>query len=381
MSDYSFRKGFSETFVKGMEIGSNAAQKRLETIAKQREKLADMELEMEGRNKLSEFTRQNALQAGKTEEEADIAAKTVLDLPLAQGIKIASEIQKGNPTEFQKEQEKRRTKSTEIAEESLKVREKQQRRIGIESFGASFDFNNPEDESDVKYITGNTKEGLINSGRMVRNPDGTFSLMDKNVWDRFISEGKFTPDEQKVITNHFKEINAWNQVMETASKLGLGEKKDGVFRVVNEKVENPFLAKMGVLSLPARLEFAKQYADDPNYKVLDTQLQLAFQAFRQRVTGAQASDKELVKLFNTLPNLTNQPDKFFATINKIVELSKQDYNILLDTKENFGRNVDQFRIRDNSNVAVDSFDTKPGKLSIEEKKKRYDAFMSKKAGK
>jgi len=156
-------------------------------------------------------------------------------------------------------------------------------------------------------------------------------------------------------------------------ELGVSEGQ-ALGEVKFEKTDSPFLRELGITSLPARFELVRQLKDDPRLAAVARDIELAFQKFRTRVTGAQASDKEIERLRIIIAKLTDQPGVFFETIRNFMENSKEDFDILLNTKESFGRDVTQFRnLIETAPSTRKSGITKEDKLEgfTEEEEERY----------
>ena len=88
---------------------------------------------------------------------------------------------------------------------------------------------------------------------------------------------------------------------------------------------------------------ARQFRDDPRLAAVARDIELAFQKFRIRVTGVQASDKEIRMLRQVIAKLTDEPGVFFETVRNFMESANEDFTILLDQKEASNRDVSKFR--------------------------------------
>ena len=182
---------------------------------------------------------------------------------------------------------------------------------------------------------------MIDSGRAIRRSDGRVDILDDANYQRMIAEGKLTPGEQEQITDTVTEANAWGRVVKKFQDIGVTEGE--VFDVEFEETDDPFLRELGIFSIPARFKIARQFRDDPRLEGISRDIELAFQAFRKRVTGVQAGERELKYLREIMPSLTDQPKVFFNVIRNFMSRANEDLNVLLNTKEATGRNVDQFR--------------------------------------
>ena len=81
---------------------------------------------------------------------------------------------------------------------------------------------------------------------------------------------------------------------------------------------------------------------DPRYTALKRKIERAFQAFRKRVTGAQASDKELRMLRPLLARVQDRPGIFFETINDLIREGRNAYRDRLNLYQAAGRDIRQF---------------------------------------
>lgn len=165
-------------------------------------------------------------------------------------------------------------------------------------------------------------------------------ILSQEEWAKKVNLGAFTPAEVDDINKISKENRDWNRVVDRLSEQGLTEESlSGAFEPKGtEMITTP----VGVFSIPARFELAKQFADDPRYLAVARDLEAAFQSFRTRITGAQASDREIQRLREILPKLTDNPRQFFQSIRNLVANSEQDFNDRLDVYRRAGRNTEQF---------------------------------------
>jgi hypothetical protein len=156
-------------------------------------------------------------------------------------------------------------------------------------------------------------------------------------WNAKVTQGIFSQDERQTLETIKDEYRGWSRVKGIADKLGINENNIG-----NMKFED-VMTPIGPLSIPAKFELIGQYSQDPKYTALKREIETTFQAFRKRVTGAQAGEKELVYLRNIMPSLKDNPKVFFATINNLMDGSKQAFNDKIDMYQRFGRDTSKFK--------------------------------------
>lgn len=164
-------------------------------------------------------------------------------------------------------------------------------------------------------------------------------VLSNKEWDNKVSQGKFSPTEIEHLQTHQQERRAWTNVKERLQVLGVDENAlassgDISFQAVNSPI--------GVLSLPARFNLVGQFSKDPRFTAIKKDIELAFQAFRKRVTGAQASDRELKLLRPLLASLKDRPKVFFATVDNQIENIEDSFRDRLDIYRRAGRNTDRF---------------------------------------
>lgn len=199
----------------------------------------------------------------------------------------------------------------------------------------------PEEFGQLQELTRMSPDDLIGIGRANRNPNGSITLLPEREYKRVIEEGTFTPKEQEQIRNTAEEINSWGRIVRRLDNIGIKE-DENIGKVVFKKTDSPFLREMGIVSIPARFDLAKQFKSNPEYAAVARDIELAFQKFRTRVTGAQASDKEIQRLRTVIAKLSDRPEVFFKTIKNFMENGKEDYDILLETKRRTGRDTSRW---------------------------------------
>jgi hypothetical protein len=78
---------------------------------------------------------------------------------------------------------------------------------------------------------------------------------------------------------------------------------------------------------------------DPSYAALKMKLEQQFNAYRQQITGAAASDKELETLKAAMPNLTDSPSEFKAKARVFMQMARSLRNRRLRTLDKVGVNI------------------------------------------
>jgi hypothetical protein len=156
-----------------------------------------------------------------------------------------------------------------------------------------------------------------------------------------VAQGKWAPAEIKDFQASVVENNQWKNVLKVADELGIGEKD---MQYLGEIEFDPINTPYGTFSIPARFNTFAQYAKDPKYTGLKRQIETAFQAFRKRVTGAQAGEKELVYLRQIMPDLKDRPEVFFTVIKQLMKDNVSELNAKLEAYKAFGRDTSQLEV-------------------------------------
>jgi len=167
-----------------------------------------------------------------------------------------------------------------------------------------------------------------------------WNIMPYNVFQKKVEANKFSPTEIEYFRDRIEENKAWQNVVSGLNELGIGESNlKQLGKIEFDMVRSP----MGPVSIPARFNLAGQYMKDPKYTALKRNIELAFQKFRKRVTGAQASDRELRMLRVIIPSLKDRPEVFFSTINTIINDNLEGMKESLALYEAFGRDTTQIK--------------------------------------
>lgn len=161
-------------------------------------------------------------------------------------------------------------------------------------------------------------------------------ILSNQEWQRKIQQGKFDASEIEHLQTIRSENRAWYNVVDRLKEMGIDPSTAGdiEFDVVNSPI--------GTLSIPARFNLAAQYSQDPRYTAVKRDIELAFQAFRKRVTGAQASDRELKMLRPIIASFKDRPEVFFQTVQNSIENTEIAFNDRLDVYRAAGRDTTQF---------------------------------------
>lgn len=169
-------------------------------------------------------------------------------------------------------------------------------------------------------------------------PDGTrkWQIMPYEQFKAKVSEGKWGKAEIDNFQDRVTENARWKQVLQNAERVGITEDNiEDLGAIEFDMVNTP----LGPFSIPARFNLAGQYMKDPAYTSLKRSIELAFSAFRKRVTGAQAGEKELVLLREIMPSLRDRPGVFFDAIRSLVEGSTNEMRESLELYKAFGRDT------------------------------------------
>lgn len=162
-------------------------------------------------------------------------------------------------------------------------------------------------------------------------------VLSDNEWSNKVTQGKFSPTEIEHLQTMKAEHRAWQNVLQRLQQIDISPATIG--KMSFQTVQSP----IGPLSLPARFNLIGQYNKDPRYTAVKRDIELAFQHFRKRVTGAQASDRELRMLRPLLADLRDRPEVFFATINNALQNVEIAFNDRMDIYQRAGRNISKFQ--------------------------------------
>jgi len=188
-------------------------------------------------------------------------------------------------------------------------------------------------------------------------PDGKrkWQIMPYEQFKAKVSEGKWGKAEIDNFQDRVTENTRWKQVLENASRVGIDESNiEDLGKIEFDVVNTP----MGPFSIPAKFNLAGQYLKDPAYTSLKRSIELAFSAFRKRVTGAQAGEKELQLLREIVPSLQDRPGVFFDTIRTLIDGSTNEMKSSLELYKAFGRDTTQLeKYLSNNSIDLGSTDS------------------------
>ena len=164
-------------------------------------------------------------------------------------------------------------------------------------------------------------------------------FLSNKEWENKVTKGRFSPTEVEHLQTHQQERRAWINVKERLADIGVDENTlSNSGEISFEAVNSP----IGILSLPARFNLIGQVSKDPKFTAIKKDIELAFQAFRKRVTGAQASDRELKLLRPLLASLKDRPRVFFATVANQIKNIDDSFRDRLDIYKRAGRDTTNF---------------------------------------
>ena len=229
------------------------------------------------------------------------------------------------------------TREDRLAKES----DIRQRRFEVENLlAAGGEIGDKEVEEAEKSLLQNLKPQL-EAGRGIAtidkdNGERKWRVLSQQEWNNKISMGKFDSSEIEHLQNIRQEHRAWTNVKDRLASLGINPASAG--KIEYDIVNSP----IGPFSIPARFNLLAQYSQDPKYTAVKKDIELAFQAFRKRVTGAQASDRELKMLRPLIASLKDRPEVFFEIVNNAIENDEIAFNDRLDLYKKAGRDISQF---------------------------------------
>jgi hypothetical protein len=173
---------------------------------------------------------------------------------------------------------------------------------------------------------------------VIKDGKRVWQVMPYESFKAKVQQGKWDSGERKDFQAYIAENQQWKNVLKTADELGIGEDDLAYLGEIEfEDLNTPY----GVMSLPARFNTYAQFTKDPKYTTMKREIETAFQAFRKRVTGAQAGEKELVYLRQIMPDLKDRPEVFFATIKQLIEDNRAELDAKLRAYQAFGRDTSE----------------------------------------
>jgi len=174
-----------------------------------------------------------------------------------------------------------------------------------------------------------------------KNGDRVLKVPNKAERDRLVSARTVTQVEQEFFQDNFNAIDTLTEVAAEVEALG----------ITREEFQNAFKPKMemldikgfGPMSIPANFTIISKFASDPKYIAVKGKLGRAFQAYRQLITGAQASDQEIQRLRPLIASFTDRPDAFFENVDSLVSESKRSVASRFDLMDAVGRDTQKLR--------------------------------------
>lgn len=162
-------------------------------------------------------------------------------------------------------------------------------------------------------------------------------VLSEPEWTNKLQKQKFDSTEVGHLEDLVEENRRWADVKTELSGLGIDPSTIG-----NMKFED-VMTPVGPMSLPARFELVGQYSQDPKYTTVKRKIEQAFQVYRKRVTGAQASNQELGTLRKIVPALKDNPAVLLASIDSLIGDTENAFNSKVDLYEKFGRDTSKLK--------------------------------------
>lgn len=170
---------------------------------------------------------------------------------------------------------------------------------------------------------------------------------DENVLNRSaqleiagIKSGKNGGRLKPLTDKHVDELASWDDDKTLGTSL-LGELK-----------QKPWLVGPAAGRVPGR------GVVDPNFASFNQAVQTWFDGYRQKVTGAGASDQELQRLEGNRPTVKDSPSQFEAKVSRIIQVGQNARKRKLKTLEMSGRDVRRFMEND-ATATEQAADTAP----------------------
>ena len=200
----------------------------------------------------------------------------------------------------------------------------------LNDVGKSFD---PEDPLDVESMSqlGLDADVLLESGKAGRKSDGKIFVMDKKSRDRIEGEKTVPLTVQKFVSETKDTRDIVVDSLAEFKKMGLDK-----ISIKDQSLIKQMFAKAGPLSAAARIPIINQF-DNPKLAALTEKMERAFQKYRIKVTGVQASDKELARLRPLIFNLAQHPEEFVANAEDIIKELDQSVNNRIGIQRVAGR--------------------------------------------
>ena len=331
----NFGKSFAEAFAASNKIG--------ESILKGAEKGSELQVKKNKIDKAIQSIDKFSSQFGDTvnpEERSliDKAIQTTKD-------NVSSDII--DPKNWQENLSsniKLLRESSGVLTKEQKLKDTQQFRLQVNQLDAMGGGIGPEFVKDYKDKIGFNMQPQLEAGRGIPYIDNEgkkgWRVLSQQEWRNKVKTGVFEPSEIEYLQKLSQEHLGWQNVLSKLEEAGITAddfKKSGKFEF--ETINTP----IGPLSIPARYKLAAQYMENPKYSAASAMLEQAFQAFRSRVTGAQAGERELEYLRTIIPSLKDKPEVFFEITKSLMDNDKKAFQERLDIYDAAGRNTSEMR--------------------------------------
>lgn len=318
-----------QSLANGISVGMEEERQRKKQVQQENEYL-QRQIKM-----IDEF---NNSQAGKLQQQTII--KNDADIS-----EIAPMVQKASIT--LNAQGKPSVTISEIENPTIKIKREQrlerQNQINqLKSFGGVLTDNQMKDFSQSLGFDLSAEQSTGRVEAFIDPVDNQkkFKVLDQTEYNAKVSQGKLAPSEIDYVKSATEELSNWKSVLNSMYEQGMSPedltKAFGSLETID--VQSP----LGVFSIPARFTLAQQFAENPKYITIARDLEKAFASFRKRITGAQASDKEIQYLRKIMPALTDNPAQFFASMEDNIGDVSRTLNDTLDVYKRAGRNVDEY---------------------------------------
>lgn len=289
--------------------------------------------------KEEEFNRALRLQEAKTNSNKinnlrDFAVKKGAIIPRDADIAEIERIAAGEV----REEEARETEKIIIKKEQLEqekernVRLAAQRKLNV-NIPVDIDTENPSkvDRFVIEELGINPSDA-IELGLAERKSGGKISLLPSEERERLLSPGVRTfPQKIATAIDEFKDSkDILTDVAQEFKDLKLD------LNTKDRSLIQQLFAESGILSVSARNNILRQFRN-PQVASLYSKLERAFQKYRVKTTGAQASDKELKQLRPLISRLVDEPEVFMNTLNDLRRELDQSVSNRLETQRNLGR--------------------------------------------
>lgn len=209
-----------------------------------------------------------------------------------------------------REEELRQERKIKLSQERVDLDREKEERLEIKDrlrtvadFGGTFDTQDPVTKEILSGRNIDT-DVMMEFGGARRNSDGTITILPKREMDRIISE-RTVPQTVQTAIVEFKDSK---DILEDALAEFKDMKLDKI-SIKDKSLIEQLMSEVGPLSLQAKSDLLRQFTN-PRLAALFDKLERAFQKYRVKTTGVQASDKELSRLRPLIANLVQNPETF-----------------------------------------------------------------------